>query len=611
MGEHLRTEDNRAAYHFHHGTHTHAFDYLGIHREGNLAVFRVWAPNADFASVCGDFNQWDTESCPMKRVTMAGVWEARFPANRIREGSLYKFYLQVGDRGLYRADPYARCVGIPPETASVYSEEPLDPHNDEGWLHYRRVRFSGDAALEQPLNIYGLHLASFLRWEGKPLSYEELAREAVPYLKQMGYTHVELLIGEGEEPWRMESLYAPPARFGSPRAFSRMVDLFHEGGIGVLLGMSFASLPSSELADFDGTPIYEKQSPCGNQALLRLCREEVRSFLFSSTVFWVERYRVDGFVINELDRMISPAAGNTAEDCRCGRELLRAWNGMLAKSHPDIITVAEGGADMARLTGFAEGGFGFRFCRDNRWTEESLSYCSTDPLFRGHRHGALNYPITYAYNERFVLPVSTCRTARESGLWQRMWGDGRLKAAGARLLMLYHMTYVGKKSSFMGTELCMKCRWDPHGALPFDSVNDDTVSAFQYYTACLNRFYLRHDALWRREDAYGDGFAWIDPDNHCESVLSYRRIAPDGRELAVILNFTPVKREQFLVELPNGAAWQEILNSDAVEFGGEGCLNPSCLPTVATPGGHLLRLTLPPLGGVVLEKGVVFPKETF
>ncbi|MBE6632953.1 MAG: 1,4-alpha-glucan branching enzyme [Ruminococcaceae bacterium] len=612
MSELLPRRDALAAYHFHQGTNSHAYAYLGAHLEEGSVVFRVWAPNAEAVFVCGDFNGWAPTRYPMRRVSTAGIYECRIAADQIPIGSLYKFYFLRDGRGFYKADPFGFSMGCPPETASVFYVDDDYPWKDAGWLRYRAERFTREAVARQPINIYEMHLGSWMRADGgEPLSYPEIARQAAPYLKQMGYTHIQLLpIGEFSSEdslgYGVCGYYAPSARYGTPRDLMALVDLFHEAGIGVILDWVPTHFPRDEhgLREFDGAPLYEQAHEGrweGADGSLRfdLSREEVRSFLVSNAVYWISRFHVDGLRISGIAELMREGGGNPPAQRRAAAEFFRALNGTLAKEYPDVFTLADASEDPINVTDFSDGGLGFTLRQNTQWTRDTLFYASMDPIWRKHHHGLLNYPITYAFSQRYLLSISR-ESVWERPLCSQLFGDKTMQEAGVRLLLLYQITHPGKKSLFMGSEWGMReCR-DHRMGLPWETLSAD----LQYYTACLNRFYLRESALWQGEEAYGRSFVWIDPDNGEQSILSYRRRDENGNELIVILNFTPVRRDDFLLAVPEARRYREIFNSDSVEFGGSGAVNFGEYPAEPCPtreGQSAIRITVPPMGGAVLQ----------
>ncbi len=625
--------ENAALYYFHQGTNYRAEEYLGAHREGELVAFRVWAPRAERIYVVGSFNTW-SEQDAMLRISENGVFEALLPAERVQEGDLYKFKIYTRNGVSFKADPYAFACELPPGTASVFCENPTYVWRDSGWLAYRRRKMAKNA-LRQPINIYEMHLGSWMRHaDGSLPSYAEIARELCPYLKQMGYTHVELLPVmehpfEGSWGYQITGYFAPTARHGTPQDFMAFVDSLHEAGIGVILDWVPAHFPKDAhgLYEFDGAPLYEYQ---GNDRIehrtwgtrcFDVGREEVQSFLISNASFWAERYHVDGLRVDavasmlylDYDRMPGEWVPNVHGDHRNLEAIafFQKLNAHMRGAYPDVLMIAEESTAWGNLTTPENGGLGFSFKWNMGWMNDTLAYAAEDPLFRKHHHKRLNFSLSYAFSERFVLPISHDEVVHgKRSLLSRMPGEYAQKFAGVRAFLTYMMTHPGKKLLFMGCEIGQFCEWDHTKGVEWFLLDYKQHAALQHYVAALNHLYLSTPALYQLDEGWR-GFAWIDPDNAEQSVLSYRRIDAKGREVVVILNFTPVRRERFRVGLPTRGVWAELLNSDAVEFGGGGVCNGEIL-TEDIPFHGLavsVELVLPPLGALILQCRKKVPKR--
>ena len=619
-----------AAYLFHQGTNFHAYEYLGMHFEGERVAFRVWAPNAEYVSVCGDFNGWNPETNPMARVTAGGVWELKLPAEHVKMGQCYKYCIRNRGRELLKADPYGFSMQRPPETASLICDISGYTWRDEGWLKYRKTHFKRDKYLSQPLNVYEMHLGSWKRHEdGSYYSYTETAGELAPYLKQMGYTHVELMpVSEypfdGSWGYQVCGYYAPTARYGSPKDFMAFVDAMHEAGIGVILDWVPAHFAKDAhgLYEFDGQPLYEYQGWDRQEhkgwgtRCFDLGREEVQSFLISNAVYWLREYHIDALRVDAMAAMLyldyDKAPGEWFPNVYGDNRNLEAiaffqkMNSYLAANHPDVMTIAEESAAIVQITGNKEDALGFSYKWNMGWMNDTLSYVQEDPLWRSYHHGKMNFSIMYAFNEHYVLPISHDEVVHgKKSLLDRMAGDYETKFAGARTYLTYMMTHPGKKLLFMGSEIGMFREWDHDGEIEWFMLDYDMHAKYQLFVASLNRFYLENPALWNADEGPAS-FAWIDPDNKEESILSYRRIAKSGEELVVFLNFLPVKRENFLAAVPEAGEYEEVFNSDATEFGGAGNINAGVLSSkpcdLPRDYRHALTITLPPMGAVVLRK---------
>lgn len=626
-----------AAYLFHQGTNFRAYEYLGVHLEGDSVTFRTWAPNADFVSVCGDFNGWNPDADPMMRVTAGGVWELSLPADYARVGQCYKYCIRNHGREFLKADPYGFSMQRPPETASLIADISGYTWRDADWLKYRKKHFDRAHYLSQPINIYEMHLGSWKRHEdGSYYSYAETASELAPYLKQMGYTHVELMpVSEypfdGSWGYQVCGYYAPTARYGSPKDFMAFVDAMHEAGIGVILDWVPAHFAKDAhgLYEFDGQPLYEYQGWDRQEhkgwgtRCFDLGREEVQSFLISNAVYWLKEYHVDALRVDAMAAMLyldydkapSEWFPNIYGDNR-NLEAIAFFQKMttyLAANYPDVMTIAEESAAIVRITGNKEDSLGFSFKWNMGWMNDTLSYVKEDPLWRSYHHGKMNFSIMYAFDEHFVLSISHDEVVHgKKSLLDKMAGEYETKFAGARTYLTYMMTHPGKKLLFMGSELGMFREWDHDSQLEWFMLDYDMHAKYQLFVASLNRFYLENPALWNADEGPAS-FEWIDPDNSQESILSYRRIAKNGDELIVFLNFLPVKRENFVAALPKAGKYEEVFNSDAAEFGGAGNINAGVLASKPCdlPRGykHAVTITLPPMGAVVLKKVKRTPKQ--
>jgi len=626
--------DALASYLFHQGTNFASQEYMGVHPFEGGFVFRVWAPHATAVFAVGDFNGW-SESDPLTRVTEGGIWEGTVSADRFGEGAVYKFKLHTPHGERYKADPFARACELPPKTASVYRSIAGYPWRDAGWMRHR-ARMMREGYYTQPLNIYEMHLGSWRRHEdGSYLTYEELARELPPYVKQMGYTHVELMPVmehpfDGSWGYQVCGYFAPTARFGTPQGFMALVDALHEAGIGVILDWVPAHFPKDAhgLYEFDGEPLYEYQGRDRMEhrgwgtRCFDVGREEVQSFLISNASFWIEQYHADGLRVDavasmlylDYDRTPDEWVPNVHGDNRNleAMAFFRKLNAHIRGAHPDVLMIAEESTAWGNLTSFENDGLGFSLKWNMGWMNDTLAFAECDPLFRRHEHNRLTFSLTYAFGEKYVLPISHDEVVHgKKSFLDRMPGSYEQKFAGARLFLAYMMTHPGKKLLFMGSEYGPFREWDFENELEWFMLDYDMHAKMQQYTAALNHFYLAHPPLYR-DDGWWSGFAWIDADNRDQSVAAYRRIAPDGRELAVILNFTPVRRDDFRIGLPHRGIWREVFNSDGAAFGGTGACNTGDIRTDDI-GMHGLAqsavLTLPPLGAVILQCRRKTPKR--
>ena len=629
MGRCVEKNGDQAPYYFHQGSSERAFEYLGAHKQEDGYVFRVWAPNAEAVSVCGDFCDWNADQYPMSRVTAGGVWEILISESVVCEGALYKYVIRNRGKTVYKADPYGFAMECPPDTASVVCSLDGYQWRDSGWLKYRKKRFTRERVMEQPVNIYEMHLGSWkLHEDGTPLSYEELARELAPYVKQMGYTHVELMpVSEfpfdGSWGYQVCGYYAPTARFGKPKEFMAFVDAMHEAGIGVILDWVPAHFPKDAhgLYEFDGQPLYEYQGMDRMEhegwgtRRFDVGREEVQSFLISNAVYWADLYHIDGLRVDavasmlylDYDKRPGEWVPNVYGDNRCLEAIafFKKFNSCMASRYPDVMTIAEESTAWSNITGFENGGLGFSLKWNMGWMNDTLSYALEDPIWRSHHHNKLNFSISYAFSENFVLPISHDEVVHgKLSFLDRMPGPYEQKFAGARAFLAYMMTHPGKKLLFMSSEIGQFREWDFAGEVEWFLLDYEMHAKFQYYVACLNKFYLEQPALWERDAVWGGGFEWIDADNAEQSILSYRRKDAKGRELVVLINFTPVERKDFLLAVPYEGLYEEVFNSDGEKFGGTGSCNKGRFqtePCLLRGYGRAIRITVPPMGAAIFR----------
>ena len=623
-----------APYLFHQGTNYHSYQYLGAHKEEGEYVFRVWAPNAYVAFVVGDFNGWE-ETHPMERVSDGGIFEGRVAASIFGAGSLYKYKLKTPHGDRYKADPYGTYMPPMPETATAYFDIEGYEWRDESYLK-ARARAAKTPVMQRPLNIYEVHLGSFKRHaDGSYLTYRELAAELAPYVKQMGYTHVELLPVmehpfDGSWGYQVTGYYAPTSRFGTPHDFMAFVDAMHEAGIGVILDWVPAHFPKDAhgLYEFDGQPLYEYQGRdrMEHQGWGTRCfdvgREEVQSFLISNATYWAKYYHADGLRVDavasmlylDYDRAPGEWVPNVYGDNRSLEAIsfFRKLNAHMQGEFPDVLMIAEESTAFGNLTSFEDGGLGFSLKWNMGWMNDTLAYAETDPLYRKYNHNNTTFSLTYAFGEKYVLPISHDEVVHgKKSFLDRMPGEYEMKFAGARTFLAYMMTHPGKKLLFMGCEYGPFREWDYENELEWFMLDYPKHAALQHYTAALNHFYLQTPALYEQDHSWA-GFCWIDADNRDQSVLSYRRIAKDGREVVVILNFTPVQRKNFRVGLPHRGIWQEVFNSDGEAFGGSGAANAGDIRTEDVEMHGLPQsavLTLPPMSAIFLTCRRKTPKR--
>jgi 1,4-alpha-glucan branching enzyme len=608
------------------GTHLRLFYKLGAHlieHEGASGVhFAVWAPNAQRVSLVGDFNDWDHRRHPMRLRADIGVWEIFLPD--IGAGRAYKYRI-VGPSGEVlplKADPFAFAAELRPATASL-TAVPAKP--DWGDAAHRAHWAKADPRRE-PIAIYEVHPGSWDRdGNGWFLSWDALAERLIPYVVELGFTHIEFL-PVSEHPYdpswgyQTTGLYAPSSRFGDPAGFARFVDGAHRAGLGVLIDWVPAHFPTDAhgLARFDGTALYEHEDPRlgfhpdWNTAIYNFGRREVASFLVNNALFWAERYHVDGLRVDAVASMLyrdySREAGEWIPNPEGGREnweavdFLRAMNRAVYASHPGFLTIAEESTAWPGVSqpAFAEGprsnlGFGFKW--NMGFMHDTLKYMARDPAHRSYHHDDITFGLTYAFSENFVLPLSHDEVVHGKGsLLAKMSGDDWQQFANLRAYYALMWGYPGKKLLFMGQEFAQRREWSEERALDWDLRQAPAHEGIRNLVRDLNRLYRTRPALHAR-DCEGDGFTWLVVDDARNSVFAWLRQAPGEKPVAVISNLTPVLHENYRVPLPQGGQWREILNSDAGEYGGSGKGNMGMV-TVTDGAAHVV---LPPLATIMLE----------
>ena len=621
----MKKMNDMAEYLFHQGTNYRAYEYLGAHKTDGGYVFRVWAPNADKVFLAGDFNDW-SEDAPLDRISEGGIWEITLGDDRISAGDRYKYKVYGCGQVHFKADPYATEAGLPPETASVVPVFSEYEWRDSGWLAYRKKNAGKFYSL--PMNIYELHMGSWKRHEdGTPFSYTELARELAPYVKQMGYTHIEMMPlteypFEGSWGYQVSSYFAPTSRYGTSDELKGFIDSMHEAGIGVILDWVPAHFPKDRfgLYEFDGKPLYEYQGADRMEHAgwgtrrFDVGRNEVQSFLVSSASYWLREFHIDAIRVDavasmiylDYDKLPGEWVPNIYGDNRCLEAIafFRKLNSHVKGEFPDVLMIAEESTAWANITKFDNGGLGFDLKWNMGWMNDTLAYSELDPIYRKYHHDKLTFSLTYSFNEKYVLPISHDEVVHgKKSFLDRMSGDYWQKFAGARAFMGYMMTFPGKKLNFMGSEIGQFREWDYEGEIEWFLLEYESHAKFQRYVAELNHLYLSQPALWQIDGSW-DGFKWIDPDDNERSIISYRRIDKKGKELLVLINFTPVVYEHFLLGTDISGTYEEIFNSDDTRFGGSGVINAGELKTTGrgiSSCRDSVEIRVPPLAVTVLR----------
>ena len=590
--------------------------------------FAVWAPNARRVSVVGEFCQWDGRRYPMRLRQPTGVWEIFIPG--LEEGAVYKYEI-LGQSGLLplKADPVARATQSPPETGSVVAAPLAHDWQDQAWMQERASRHGAEA----PISVYEVHAASWRRHggdEGELYSWGDLAQWLIPYVKEMGFTHIELLpIMEhpfgGSWGYQPLSQFAPSGRFGKPQEFAAFVDACHQAGIGVILDWVPAHFPTDAhgLARFDGTALYEYQDPREgfhqdwNTYIYNLGRHEVHGFMLASALYWLKHFHVDALRVDAVASMLyrnySRKEGEWIPNRHGGQENLEAidflthLNEVVGEEAPGAIMIAEESTAWPGVSRpVSEGGLGFNYKWNMGWMHDTLSYMSEDPLYRSYHHGELTFSLVYAFSERFMLPISHDEVVHGKGsLINKMPGDRWQQFANLRACLSLMWTHPGKKLLFMGCELAQFREWSHDRELDWFLLADSEHQGISNLVRDLNGLYTGEPAL-HEQDCVPEGFEWIIGDDAHNSVLAWLRWSREGEPMLVVLNLTPQTLSGYGVGVPSAGYWQECFNSNASAYGGTGAGNDGGRDSEAREShGHpfTLSLHLPPLGAVILKPG--------
>ena len=611
------------------GTHFRLHEKLGAHPmvHGGVAGvhFAVWAPNARRVSVIGDFNHWHDAVHVMRKRMATGMHEIFIPA--ARAGQLYKFEIIGPDGALLplKSDPYAFAAELRPGTASRITDISTFTWTDQDWLARRAERDHR----RSPMTIYEVHAGSWRRGDdNRFLTYDELAEQLIPYVQWMGFTHIEFL-PLNEHPYdpswgyQPTGLYAPTSRFGDPAGFARFVNRAHEAGIGIIMDWVPGHFPTdpSGLARFDGTALYEHEDPRQgfhpdwNTAIYNFGRTEVTSFLINNALFWFEVYHVDGLRVDAVASMLyrdySRREGEWIPNVHGGREnleaiaFMRRLNEVVYAAHPGIMMIAE---ESTAFPGVSQptsaGGLGFGFKWNMGFMNDTLSYMARDPIYRRHHHSQITFGLLYAFSENFVLPLSHDEVVHGKGsLLTKMGGDDWCKFAGLRAYLTLMWAHPGKKLLFMGQELAPWTEWSESRSLDWHLEAHAPHRGLQWLVRDLNHLHRDLAALHGR-DAEGEGFTWLIPDDHDNSVFAWARFAGDAPPVVLIANLTPVAREGYEVPLPRAGTWRERVNSDAQAYWGSGLGNGGRVEAEAVPHRGFparARLLLPPMASLILE----------
>ena len=618
-----------AEYLFHQGTNSRAYEFLGAHLQDNKCVFRTWAPKAKAVFVTGSFCDWDYTAHPAKRITDGGIYECVI--DNVKEFDAYKFVIitQSGET-LLKADPYGYHSETRPGDASkVYDLSEYHWH-DAKWLSKR------EAPYQKAMNIYEVHFGSWKRYaDGNNFSYKKMAEELIPYVKEMGYTHIELM-PMSEYPYdkswgyQVTGYYAPTSRYGEPKDFMYFIDECHKNNIGVILDWVPAHFPKDAqgLYEFDGSFCYEYESLYKREhkdwgtRIFDYGKNEVISFLISNACFWLDKYHIDGLRVDAVASMLYLDYGRKDGEWEQNQyggngnleavEFLKKLNTRVFSDFPGIMMIAEESTAWPMITYPVEdGGLGFNYKWNMGWMNDSLRYMATDPFFRKGVHNNMTFSLTYAFSENFVLPLSHDEVVHlKCSLLNKMPGYFHDKLANLRAYLTYMFTHPGKKLTFMGADIAQQNEWNEEAQLSWELLQYPEHKKHQDFVKALNHFYKNEPTLWDRDDSW-EGFQWTSADDCDNNVYAFWRMDKKGNKLLSVFNFSSNRYENYKLGVPNRGNYVEIFSTDKEEFGGNG--TPAQKLT-SKPGAmhgqkQYIELTIPPFSALCFYKKAT-PKRT-
>ena len=616
-------DNNLAEYLFHEGTNYKSYEYLGAHIFNKHCVFRTWAPNAVEVYVTGDFCNWDLNAHKAHRITGGGIFECII--KDIKEFDNYKFVIVTGDgRKLLKADPYGFHSETRPDTASKVYDINSYEWSDGGWMAGRT-----DGPYKKPVNIYELHMASWRKYpDGNHFSYRKTAEELIPYVKEMGYTHIELMpISEYpyDKSWgyQVTGYYSPTSRYGEPKDFMYFIDQCHQNGIGVILDWVPAHFPKDAcgLYEFDGGTCYEYSEPTKKEhkdwgtRVFDYGKNEVNSFLISNACFWFEKYHLDGIRVDAVASMLYLDYGRQKGEWKPNAlggngnleavEFLKKLNTRVFEAFSGIMMIAEESTAWPKITyPVSEGGLGFNYKWNMGWMNDSLKYISKDPLFRKGVHTNLTFSLTYAFSENYILPLSHDEVVYgKCSLINKMPTEGANKFSNLRAYLGYMYAHPGKKLLFMGTDIAQYNEWNEEKELDWQLLRNDHNKKHHYFIKKLNEFYKNEPTLWELDTEWA-GFDWASLDDDSNNIISFFRIDEKGNRLLAICNFSSNTQEKYKIGVPTKGSYTEIFTTDAEEFGGKGLKNSKITAKAGAIHGRkqYIELTLPAFSTIYIYK---------
>lgn len=624
----LQNETEKQILTFHQGANSRSHELLGAHftssADGDGVIFRTWAPHALAVSVVGDFNGWVAGENPMTRISDRGIWECFVPV--LHQYETYKFAVEQCDgETVLKSDPFAFHAETRPANGSRVYDIGGYEWDDAVWMKGRaKINWH-----QMPMNIYEVHLDSWRTYEDKsPFSYRKLAKELVEYVKDMGYTHIELLpITEypydGSWGYQVTGYFAPTSRFGTPEDFMYFIDKCHQAGIGVICDWVPAHFPKDEhgLASFDGTACYEYDDARKSEhkqwgtLVFDYGKSEVRSFLISSAMLWVEQYHIDGLRVDAVASMLyldyDRRDGEWCPNINGGREnleavdFLRQLNSTVLSAHPDVLMIAEESTAWPLVTRppFA-GGLGFNFKWNMGWMNDMLQYISLDPVYRAYNHDKLTFSMMYAFSEHYILPISHDEIVHgKRSLLGKMPGEYKQKFQSMRAFLGFMMCHPGKKLLFMGTEFGQFIEWNYQQQLDWLLLDYESHNQLHNYVKALNHLYLKTAPLWQVDDSW-DGFRWLVSDDSSQNIAAFQRKDEKGKLVVAIFNFSPIHRENYRLGVSDASSYSQVFSSDSAEYGGSGLCNNSKIPVEEVPSHGLeqsIVVEVPPLSFFLLK----------